>query len=216
MEYLGSKATCLIQQQVHRSPVRMLPRDRKEEFVHAAVQNRGHGAGNGQLAMFLNREHLGKRVAHQRDWEWGATRKPVVPKPEPISEQVRPISVIRFLFHFVVECGKGGAGIAALIPLLEEGGDGAASVRISAVRALQQAVQTINIQGAAIQWLGKGFDANQRLIHGKTGKPSTLVDLTKCIWHAQARDRAVPLSMQPFGSRPILPIDRIGIGRQVR
>ena len=98
----------------------MLPRDRKEEFVHAAVQNRGHGAGNGQFAMFLSRKDLGKRVAHQRDWEWGTARAPVVPKPEPIAEQVGPISAIRFFFHLVVKCSKARTGITALIPLLEE------------------------------------------------------------------------------------------------
>ena len=215
VEYLGSQITSLTRNQVQGGSVWVLPWDRKEELVHSAVQNRGYGTGRRQSALILNLKDVGERVAHQRDWERGAACVSVVPKPEPISEQVRPIVAVRFFSHLVIECGKGWTGIATLIPLFKKGRDGAVSIVIAAIGTVEQASQTPNIERTA-QCSGKCLDTDYGLVWREPLKPSEPVDGVKGIWHKRTRDLAVPLSMRPIGSRPIAPIDRKGIGRQVR
>lgn len=137
MDYLGRQGVGSIRNQVDGGTKSMLPGYREEELMHASVQNRGHGAGDSQLLMCLRCQYIRERVAHQCDWEWSTSRMAVMPKPETIPQHVRPIGVIRFLLHLVVECGKRRASIPALIPRVKEETDSADSISVAVVRSLQ-------------------------------------------------------------------------------
>ena len=208
MDDFGSQGVRPARDQVHGSTVGMFLWHRKEELMHTTVENRGQGTSRRESPVRLSGEDIPKGVSHQSDWQFSTTGEPVVPKPQAITKCVRPIIVVRLLLHLVVECGKRGAGIAALIPRVDKGADGAGRVAISVVSPLQQVDQTANVQATALQRSCEGFDTDQRLVFGQPFQPNIPIDLKKRIGHAQTWNIAVPVQMQLVGLGPVHPINR--------